>query len=59
MFSGIKGVVLLDTCGDAKECREELEKLGIGLPILEIRKIGLENVKRVVLDAIEHATNAK
>ena len=56
MFSGIKGVVLLDTCGNAKECCKELEKLGIGLPILETRKIGLENVKRVVLDAIQHAT---
>jgi len=59
MFSGIKGVVLLDTCGNAKECREDLEKLGIRLPILETRKIGLDNVRRVVLDAIEHATNAK
>ena len=56
MFSGIKGVVLLDTCGNAKESREDLEKLGIGLPILETRKIGLENVRRVVFDAIRHAT---
>ena len=59
MFSGIKGIVLLDTCGNAKECREELEKSGIRLPILETKKIGLENVRRVVLDAIEHAINAK
>jgi hypothetical protein len=55
IFIGIKGVVLLDTCGNAKGCREELEKLGIGLPILQTRKIGLENVKRVVFDAIQHA----
>jgi hypothetical protein len=58
MFSGIKGIVLLDTCGNAKELREELEKSGIRLPILETRKVGLENVRRV-FDAIEHATNAK
>ena len=32
MFSGIKGIVLLDTCGNAEKCREELEKSGIGLP---------------------------
>jgi hypothetical protein len=59
MFSGIKGIVLLDTCGNAKECREELEKSDIRLPILETKKIGLENVRRLVLDAIEHAINAK
>jgi hypothetical protein len=59
MFSGIKGIVLLDTCGNAEECREELEKSGIGVPILETKKLGLENVRRVVFDAIEHATDAK
>jgi hypothetical protein len=53
MFSGIKGIVLLDTCGNAKECCEELEKSGLGLPILETREIGLENVRKVVLDAIK------
>jgi hypothetical protein len=56
MFSGIKGIVLLDTCGNAEKYKEELEKLDIGLPILETREIGLENVKRVIFDAIEHAT---
>jgi hypothetical protein len=56
MFSGIKGIVLLDTCGDAEKCKRELEKLGSGLRILETREIGLENVKRVILDAIEQAT---
>ena len=56
MFSGIKGIVLLDTCGDADKCIEDLEKSGIGLKILETRKIGLENVKQVILDAIEGAS---
>ena len=58
MFSGIKGIVLLDTYGNAKKYKEELEKLGIMLPILETREIGLENVKRVIFDAIERATRA-
>jgi hypothetical protein len=58
LFSGIKGVVLLDTCGNAEKCLEELEKSGIGLSILETREIGLENVLRVVLDAIEHVSEA-
>jgi hypothetical protein len=55
MFDGIKGAVILDTCGDAEKCRADMEKSGIGLEILEIRKIGTENVKRVVLDALDQA----
>lgn len=55
MFSGIKGFVLLDTCGDGDKWRMELEKLGMGLEVIETRKIGLENIKQVVLDALEHS----
>ena len=55
MFSGIKGIVILDTCDDAEKCKEELEKSGLGLRVLETRKVGLENVKRVVLDSIDRA----
>jgi hypothetical protein len=56
MFSGIKGVVLLDTCGNAKKCKEDLETVGIPLKVLETKEIGLEGVKRVILDAIDHAS---
>lgn len=59
MFSGIKGIVLLDTVGNAKKCREELEKSGMGLSILETREIGLENMRQVVFDAIKRATYMK
>ena len=52
MFNGIKGAVILDTCDNAEKCRKELEESGMKLTILETRKIGLENVKQVVLDAI-------
>ena len=55
MFSGLKGAVILDTCGDAEKCREDIEKSGMGLKILEIRKVGTENIKQVVLDAIDQA----
>jgi len=34
---------------------KELEEADLGVPILETRKVGLENVKRVVFDAIQHA----
>ncbi len=59
MFSGIKGFVLLDTCGNAEKMQDDLQNSGINVPILEVRKIGLDNVKRVVFDAISHATRDK
>ena len=55
MFSGIKGIVLLDTCGDTEKCVQDLKDSGMNLKILETRKIGLNNVKQVILDAINHA----
>ncbi len=55
MFSGIKGIVLLDTCGDTEKCVQDLKDSGMNLEILETRKIGLDNVKQVILDAINHA----
>ena len=54
MFSGIKGIVLLDTCGNAEKCVEDLKDSGMNLKILETRKIGLDNVKQVILDAINY-----
>jgi hypothetical protein len=56
MFSGIKGIVILDTCGNAQKCREDLEKTGMGIPIIETREIGLENVRRVVLEAVRKSS---
>jgi hypothetical protein len=56
MFSGIKGFVILDTCGDAEKCRRDLEKTGIDVPIIETRCVGLEGVRRVVEDAVEKAS---
>jgi hypothetical protein len=52
LFSGIKGIVLLDTCDNEEKCRKELEKTKMNLPILETRAIGLENVKQLILEAI-------
>jgi len=55
MFSGIKGIVLLDTCGDAEKCVQDLKDTGMNIKILETRKIGLDNVKQVILDATKHS----
>jgi hypothetical protein len=53
LFSGLRGIVLLDTVGDSSRLKREIEKLNTSLTILETRPIGLENVKRVILEAIE------
>jgi hypothetical protein len=53
MFSGIKGVVLLDTCGDGEKLEAELAKLDMGLCLLETRPVGLEGLKKVLNEAIK------
>jgi len=55
MFNGIRGIVILDTCDDAEKCEEEIKKIGMGLKVLETRKIGLENIRQVISDGIERA----
>ncbi len=55
MFSGIKGAVILDTLGEGEKLIDALRGAGLNLTVLEIRKIGCENVLRVVTDAIGHA----
>jgi hypothetical protein len=59
MFSGIKGIVILDTCGDAESCRQDFKKLGINLEILETRSIGSKNVLMVISNAINNASHIK
>jgi hypothetical protein len=53
LFSGLKGIVLLDTLGEAQKDKEEIEKLNSGLTILETRDIGLENLKQLLFEAVE------
>ncbi len=55
MFSGIKGFVVLDTCGDGDKLQAALKKAGLNVEVLETRKIGTDNILRVVTDAIDHA----
>ena len=52
LFKGIRGIVLLDTLGNVARLKTEVEELNTGLKILETRKIGCENVKNVIKEAI-------
>ena len=53
LFSGLKGIFLLDTMGEAEKNKEEIEKLRSGLTILETRTIGLDKLKQLIQEAIE------
>ncbi|MCW4006033.1 MAG: DUF1638 domain-containing protein [Candidatus Bathyarchaeota archaeon] len=52
MFSGLKGIVLLDTLGQAKKNLADAEKLETGLEVLENRSIGLEPLKALLLETL-------
>ena len=53
LFNGLKGIVFLDSLGEGENAREEIEKMNTGLPILEIKSIGIENLKNVLSEAME------
>jgi hypothetical protein len=53
LFSGLRGIVLLDTLGKPEELRAEVDKADTGLCILETWQVGLENTKNVIAEAIE------
>lgn len=59
MFSGIDGFVILDTVDTTEECRHELEKLNVGVRVIETRKIGVEPVHQVIMEAIEKLRKKK
>jgi Protein of unknown function (DUF1638) len=53
LFNGLRGIILLDTLGNATELKSEVEKLDTGLSILETRAVGCDYVKKVIREAIE------
>ena len=53
LFSGLKGITLLDTLKEPDKSKEEIERLHTGLKILEIKAIGLDNLKQLLLEVIE------
>jgi len=53
LFSGLKGIALLDTLGEAEKNKEEIEKLHSGLKVVETKTIGLDNLKQLLLEVIE------
>jgi hypothetical protein len=52
-FSGIEGFVILDTVGNGEELKRTLESFDLGIKVLETRQVGLENIRLLVLEAID------
>lgn len=52
-FDGLNGIIILDTLGEAEKNLKEIEKLNLGLPILGTKRLELQNLKKVILDARE------
>lgn len=52
-FGELKGIILVDTLGDAENYIMEIYKLGLGLPVLEVKHMGLEGLKDVLKKAID------
>lgn len=59
LFSGVKGIVLLDTLGEADKNRAEIEKMNTGFAILETKPIGIDKLKQVLLEAMERNRQKK
>jgi len=59
LFSGLKGIILLDTLGEANKNKEEIEKLHSGLTILETRETGLDNLKQAIFEALKGNSQTK
>lgn len=58
MFSQLKGIVFLDTLCEAEKNQAEIENLHMGLKVLEVKKIGLEKFKQVLMEAIQKSKAA-
>ena len=58
-FSGLRGIIILDTLGRATELQLKVEKLNTGLPILKTKVVGCDNVRNVIQEAKERNEKCK
>ena len=52
-FSGLRGIIILDTLGNADDLKIEIEKLGTGLEVLVTKHVGCQNVRNVIQEALD------
>ncbi len=53
MFAGLRGIVLLDTLGEAEKCKAQIDNLNTGLEIIEVKKVGTDKLRLVILEALK------
>lgn len=53
LFSGLRGIALLDTLGDPEKDRKKIEKLHTGLEVVETENVGVDKLKELLLEVIE------
>lgn len=53
MFAGLRGIVLLDTLEEVEKCRAQIESLNTGLEIIAVKKVGIDNLRYVVSEALQ------
>jgi hypothetical protein len=51
-FSGLRGIIVLDTLGNNEKLKLEIAKLDTGLEIVETWRLGCGKVKSVIQEAI-------
>ncbi len=59
MFNGLRGIIYLDTLGVGNKAKLDICALDMGLPLIEIRDIGLEPFKKLLHETITKADNSK
>jgi hypothetical protein len=53
LFSGLRGIALLDTLGEPEKSIEEIDKLHAGLKVQETKAVGLDKLKQLLLEVLE------
>ncbi len=51
LFSGLRGIVFLDTVGGVERFLGEVEVLGTGLSVVDVKCVGLGGLRRVLVEA--------
>ncbi len=59
MFNGLRGIIYLDTLGVGDKAKLDICAHDMGLPLIEIRNIGLEPLKQLLYETIRKADTSK
>lgn len=61
LFKKLKGIVIFDPFGNAEDLRKEIEQFSskTGLPVLEVKEVGLEPFRKLILEAVAKLKDQK